>query len=223
MNKDVVRVAFPSPHSLPTVTHTWVVALLCAALPVGCQPVMSTPTMSGHDNGQSIDETYTDRASDWPLKFRGHWFDAYSFSTYGCKIFYRGMLRVDDPDDVLQPSSEALGDKYPNILAAGMGPITNFPPPAKVTWRARDGTPLEADVDIGWIFKDQLIRHNLKRDEIAEEGIGPGAIPEIILEVNDRTINVYMRAHISTKALQKPGNRYSDFRNDLIKVYSHTY
>ncbi|MDM0052216.1 hypothetical protein [Variovorax sp. J22R115] len=50
-----------------------------------------------------------------------------------------------------------------------------------------------------------------------------GITPAIILEVNDRTINVYMRAHISTKELQVPGNRYSDFRNDLIKAFSQTY
>ncbi|MFX6763667.1 hypothetical protein ABTH06_18600, partial [Acinetobacter baumannii] len=94
---------------------------------------------------------------------------------------------------------------------------------AKVSWRAKDGTPLEAEVDIGEIFRDELIRHNLQPHEIAERGIGPGALPQIILEVNDRTINVYMRAHISTRELQQPGNRYSDFRADLIKVFNRTY
>src|SRR3546814_10785958 len=90
-----------------------------------------------------------------------------------------------------------------------------------VTWRSKDGTPHHAEVDIGDIFKDRLIRHNLQREEISETS--SISHPGIILEVNDRTINVYMRARIPTKELQIPGNKYSDFRNDLIKVFSRTY
>ena len=34
--------------------------------------------------------------------------------------------------------------------------------------------------------------------------------PDIVLEVNDRTINIYMRAFINTRSLQIPGNPRSD-------------
>ena len=114
-----------------------------------------------------------------------------------------------------------MGDKYPANLGASHLAIRNFPPPAQVSWRAKDGTSLQAQVDMAEIFKDGLIRHNLKREEISEAGSIPS--PDIILEVNDRTINVYMRAYIPTKEFQIPGNKYSKHRNDLIKVYSRTY
>ena len=158
----------------------------------GCQSAMSSSPTSTPDPS---DGSYSNVNPEWPLKFRAHYFDAYCYSTYGCKVLYRGMLRADDPDDVLQLSSESLGSRYPDNLSAGMGPIPNFPPPAKVTWRSRDGTPHEAEIDIGEIFKDQLIRHNLKQDEISEDGIGPGALPSIILEVNDRTIKYSLDDH----------------------------
>src|SRR3546814_6299462 len=74
-----------------------------------------------------------------------------------------------DLDDVLQSSSEAIGAKYPNNMRAGYSSIANFPPPAIVTWRSKDGTPHHAEVDIGDIFKDRLIRHNLQREEIRSE------------------------------------------------------
>ena len=209
-----------SPHVLPLVLRR-LAALLCALFLAGCQTAMSTSPLAGHDGSKSIDETYTNRASDWPLTFSAHQFDAYSFSTYGCEVYYRNMIRVDDPDDVLQPASEALGDKYPRILSAGMGPISNFPPPAQVTWRSKDGQRHQAEVDIGDIFKDQLIRHRVPREDISTVGSLP--LPEIILEVNDRTINVYMKAIIWTKTLQIPGNRLSNQRSDMIKVYSRTY
>jgi len=160
---------------------------------------------------------------EWPLKFQVHYFDAYSFSTRGCKVYYGNMWRRLDSEDELRISSDQLGEGYPSVLAARMGPIPNFPKPAKVSWVSQDGTSLEAEVDIGEIFSDELVRHNLRREEVSPGGPGPGVMPGIILEVNDRTINVYMRAHISTAELQEPGNRHSNFRNDLIKVYSRTY
>lgn len=203
----------------PVAQRLTAIALLSLTL-TGCQTPMSMRSSSD----DASDGSYSNVGAEWPLKFRAHYFDAYTFSTYGCKVLYANRWRVLDEDDKLQTSSESLGAKYPDsILTAGMGPIGNFPEPAKVTWRSSDGTPLEAEVDIGEIFKDELIRHRLEQHEISGEGMGPGAIPGIILEVNDRTINVYMRAHISTRELQEPGNRYSDFRNDLIQVYSRTY
>jgi len=160
---------------------------------------------------------------EWPLKFQVHYFEAISFSTRGCHVYYGNMWRLREPEDKLQVSSESLGDRYPGLLKARMGPIPNFPDPAKVSWISSDGTRLEAEVDIGEIFSDQLVRHNLRREELSPGGPGPGVMPGIILEVNDRTISVYMRAHISTAELQEPGNRHSNFRNDLIKVYNRTY
>lgn len=160
---------------------------------------------------------------EWPLKFQVHYFDAYSFSTRGCKVYYGNMWRRLDSEDELRVSSDQLGEGYPGVLAARMGPIPNFPKPAKVSWVSQDGASLEAEVDIGEIFSDELVRHNLRREDVSPGGPGPGVMPGIILEVNDRTINVYMRAHISTAELQEPGNRHSNFRNDLIKVYSRTY
>lgn len=184
----------------------------------GCQSAMSTSSASpasGSSNG-----SYSNANVEWPLKFRAHYFGAHCFDTQGCEILYRGFPHGNDSPS---PSIASYGRPLEDLLSAGRGPIPNFPSPAEVTWRSKDGTPHETKIDIGEIFKDQLIRHNLKHEEISDLGIGPGALPSIIVEVNDQTVNVYMRAHISTKQLQKPGNRFSDFRDDLIKVFSQTY
>lgn len=180
---------------------------------------MSTSSNSPVDKHSA--DTSSSSRTEWPLKFGVHYFDAFCYSTYGCKVLYRGMLRADDPDDVLQLSSDSLGSKYPDNLSAGMGPIPNFPPPAKVTWRSKDGTSHEAEIDIGEIFKEQLVLHKVTRED-ATENANDG-MPGIILEVNDRTINIYMRATIWTKKEQIPGNKYSYSREDLIKAFSRTY
>jgi len=189
------------------------------AVQTGCQTAM--PTSSNPPVGVHSVDTSSSSRTEWPLKFGVHYFDAFCYSTYGCKVFYRGMLRADDPDDVLQLSSDSLGSKYPDNLSAGMGPIPNFPAPAKVTWRSKDGTSHEAEIDIGEIFRNQLILHNVAREDATENATD--GMPGIILEVNDRTINVYMRATIWTRKEQIPGNKYSYSREDLIKAFSRTY
>src|SRR3546814_2742968 len=100
-------------------------------------------------------------------------------------------MRVNEPDDVLQSSSEAICAKYPNNMRAGYSRIANFPPPAIVTWRSKDGTPHHDEVDIGDIFKDRLIRQHLQREEITQTtSISP---PEHQLELNDNHTNIYYR------------------------------
>jgi len=182
----------------------------------GCQSAMSSSPTSSPDPS---DGSYSNVNPEWPLKFRAHYFGAHCFDTQHCEIMYRGFPHGADSGP--SPSVASYGRPLEKLLSAGRGPIPNFPPPAKVTWRSKDGTSHEAEIDIGEIFKDQLIRHNVAREDATD--IPTSGMPGIILEVNDRTINVYMRAIIATKELQKPGNPHSDFRNDLIKAFSKTY
>ncbi|HEY0505182.1 MAG TPA: hypothetical protein VGD42_17000 [Lysobacter sp.] len=164
---------------------------------------------------------YSNQVDHWPLVFNAHWFDAFTYSTYGCTVRY-GPYSIKDPEDRLQAASPVpgTGHGYPETMRGGWGPIPNFPPRAVVDWRSADGSPHHAEIDIGEIFKDQLIRHNVPRDEV---GKTYDPQPEIMLEVNDRTINVYMRATIYTRHEQIPGNKYSRMRDDLIKVFSRAY
>ncbi|MDM0104813.1 hypothetical protein QTH97_07705 [Variovorax sp. J22R24] len=97
----------------------------------------------------------------WPLRFAAHQFDAFCYSTYGCKVKYGNYRRIGDPEDQLKLSSTSIGSAYPNNLSASYGPIRNFPQPASATWRSKDGTPLHAEIDMAQIFKEQVILHNL--------------------------------------------------------------
>src|SRR3546814_7992568 len=67
------------------------------------------------------------------------------------------------------PSVASYGRSLDKLLTASFLSIANFPPPAVVSWRSKDGTPLRAEVDIDKIFKDRLIRHNVAREDIPEK------------------------------------------------------
>jgi len=179
---------------------------------------MAMTQESGHGKvAGKIDNT----VADWPLTFVRHNFGATSYSTYGCKVVYNGFVHLSEEDGVLQTSSARAHPDSLRKTSAGYLGVKNFPAPAKVTWRSADGVAHEADVDIGAIFKDRMILHQVPREDI-REGVSI-TDPDIILEVNDRTINVYMRAFVPTRELQIPGNRYSGHRDDLVLAWTRTY
>ncbi|WP_010370172.1 hypothetical protein, partial [Xanthomonas vasicola] len=142
-----------------------------------------------------------------------------------CKVLYDGRYAANFPEDEKRISSASLGDVYPGNLKAntiGIRNFPNFPPPAEVTWRSKDGQPHHALVDLDAIFKDKVVLHHVPQEQLPPI-LQADISPHIILEVNDRTINVYMKAMVQTTVQQKPGNEYSYFRNDLILAYTKTY
>lgn len=201
---------------LPALTAAASLALAACALSPSPRPEAAMPTVSSPSARMMP-------VKEWPLRFRSHSFAAHCYDTYDCKVVYAGLeQRGDDPDD-LRPSSAGYGPDYRRNWSGTHLMIRNFPAPARVSWRSKDGQSHQAEIDFADIFRDELIRHNVPREELADvpDGEYPNE-PSILLEVNDRTIRVYMQAHVPTKRLQKPGNRYSDFRNELILVRTFT-
>lgn len=157
-----------------------------------------------------------------PIPFDRHRFGAACYDTYGCRVLYNNRYEARDADDIKQISSASLGFVYPDNLPASTTGIRNFPLPAQVSWRDKEGHAHETSVDIAAIFKDQVVLHNVPQDQLPPILTAP-IYPDIILEVNDRTIKVWMRAFVPTKELQTPGNIHSRFRDDMILAYSKIY
>ncbi|HEX7816619.1 hypothetical protein [Dyella sp.] len=162
-----------------------------------------------------------------PLHFKRHNFQAFCYNTVGCHIIYdrqnfSPVTNDDDPDHVSPPPPE--GDYKKNWLGQASIDIPNFPGPAEVKWKSLDGKEHEAKIDIASIFKDELVWHNVPKNDMADFHSGPVAgTPDIFVEVNDKTVNVYITMFIPTKQEQIPGNKYSSFRNDIVLAWTHTY
>jgi hypothetical protein len=184
-------------------------AIFCFLI-LGCQSAMST---------SNANQKFEVVPNQWPLRFDKHNFGAACYDTYACKVFYNNHYMVREPETTLQPSSASIGPKYLAYVSGSYLGIQNFPPAATVTWKSKDGAAHEAKIDVAEIFKDQLIRHKVPKEELPTDTIAVND-PEIIFEVNDRTINVYMRAMVY---LKDTDTRRSDFRNDLMLAYSKTY
>lgn len=161
----------------------------------------------------------------YPVQFRSFNFEAFCYSTRNCSVVYDNHEHTRLSENVVtQPPS---GKNYRDAwgLASYVG-IENFPKPAEVQWTSMDRVQHEAKIDIASIFKDQWALNNVPAADAivnSTSPVGPLTTPSIFLEVNDRTISVYIKAFIPTKTEQEPGNKYSNARNDLILAWARTY
>lgn len=190
--------------------------LLGVLFAAGCQPAMTAPSAPATTSGH---ETIAGTVAEWPLTFKRHLFGAVCFDTRGCEVIY------DDRDHGTAADTPSAADipaqRYDALMIARYGDLPNFATPARLRWRSRDGSEHAGEVDLAEIFKDGLVRHKTPREDIAED-VSMG-FTHVVLEINDRTVNVYTRTMIPTKREQVPGNPHSFFRDDLIKVYSRTH
>lgn len=191
-------------------------ALTLSVVSAGCQSAMNTSSSTGASSKAP---------NVFPLTFKRHDFAAHCYNTIGCRVIYENhdfspYADGQDPDTLISPPPRSPQYKDDWGLASYIG-VHNFPRPAEVRWKSKDGMPHEAKIDIGKIFKDERVLRNVPESDYAE-GSFDGSV-DIFLEVNDRTINVYMEAYIPTKSEQIPGNKNSTHRYDLILAWSHVY
>ncbi|WP_426400410.1 hypothetical protein ACN9M1_20585 [Ralstonia sp. R-29] len=199
------------------ISSFWLRALLALGITVALAPGCGAATSL--DGQQNIEPPALTRQV--PLHFKHHNFEALCYDTIGCTVVYNGRYQVRDADDAIARPKPADGDKAWRSTELA---IRNFPGPAKVRWKSKDGVAHEASIDIGRIFKDELIWHNVPKAQMADFYNGSVAgSPDIYLEVNGRTINVYTAMFIPTRDEQTVGNKDSDFRKDIFLVWSKTY
>ena len=122
-------------------------ALLLLLALTGCLSAMALP---------SDTSTKPVAPNHFPLKFKRHDFRAYCYNTIGCEVIYadNNFTRLYEDKVAPPPTSTNYRD---NWGFASYGGIANFPPPALVRWKSLDVVADDAKVDIGSIFKDELI------------------------------------------------------------------
>lgn len=159
-----------------------------------------------------------------PLRFKRHKFEAKCYNTQRCFVVYDNNGFLHNYKNAPSPSPSGADYRQKWGLASYLG-VANFPGPARVTWTSMDGSDLEADVDIGNIFRDELALHDVPDGELAEGIFKQGLItpPSIYLEINDRTLSVFFMGFIPTKSEQIPGNKHSNARSDLYLAWTKTY
>jgi hypothetical protein len=150
--------------------------------------------------------------------FFAHNFSATCFDTLECRVRYNNRY---DPDDN-GPTGTFTDELRSNLHAFRMG-IANFPEPAEVKWVSKDGISHSAKIDIGSIFPSLMVLYgpdlnvndvNLQSDPFP---------PDIYLVVENRSIHVYMRAHVDLRHPTDPRNELTNYREDLVLAYTEDF
>lgn len=184
-------------------------------------------------------QAWADRA--WPLRFTFISFQAACWSTQRCSIrfcrhehgslgerFIDGAYRLTDEPSGPPPRPdwhEHVITSFPVSPSDHGGKI--FPTPVDINWTSLDGTDHSTPIDLEAIFPDRRLLHDVPKDDIpvpwlAAQGHGKRRSAEVLVEVNDRTVNVYMRGLVATIS-PNPKYPWSTSRNEHVLAWSRTY
>lgn len=162
----------------------------------------------------------------WPLRFDSFSFGTRAFNTLRCNIIFRGhQFALDDELDGPSgpPPSPDWKDRWTAsfIVANWMMP----PGPVEIRWTSLDGVEHYVEIDlIKDIFPDLAVLHNVPKEDVNEAWARYDKdTPDVLMEINDRTINVYMSAMVLTKSPPNPARPDVLFRNDLVLAWTKNY
>jgi hypothetical protein len=162
----------------------------------------------------------------WPLRFDSFSFGARCYHTQRCVVVFSRKHQVPEMDQV-GPSGEPHAPDWKEHWHAShsISAENVFPSPVEIRWTAMDGVARTTTIDLETIFPERLILHNAREDEIVGAwGLNDHARHvEILLEVNDRTINLYMRGWVALKQRRDPADHMSDDLRDLMLAWTKTY
>nr|WVL55487.1 hypothetical protein M3O54_013720 [Xanthomonas nasturtii] len=135
-----------------------------------------------------------------------------------------------------EPSGEPYKPNWKDNWTGGFGSTEEFetrgfPSTVDIRWTAMDGVERYVEVDLEKVFPGHLILHSVPQEDVDEFWMVYGYFGDgwrnahILLEVNDRTINVYMRTDILTKNLVDPEHDplKKISRDELILAWTKTY
>ncbi|MGO0999628.1 hypothetical protein [Lysobacter sp. CA196] len=165
----------------------------------------------------------------WPLTFDEFSFGTRVYNTLRCNIiFERHQFALKSELD--QPSGGPhVPDWKEDWAASFIVSDYRMPPgPVEVQWTSLDGVEHHVEIDlIKEIFPEQVVLHNVNKEDVNEDWAryegGKTRPPEILMEINDLTINVYMSAMVLTKLPPNPDRPDIVGCQDLMLAWSKTY
>lgn len=177
-------------------------------------------TANGISYGERVDRRYVrPKVKDGALimPFFDHNFGSACFDTLKCRVQYKNRYDTKE-DEPTEPLTEAARGNL-----SGRWLLDDLPSVARVIWESKDGVSHDESIDIGAIFRSRLIRYAGDMDVTEVNLDVPPASPDIILVVENRSIHVYMKAHISLLDPVDPNNRLTNFREDLVIAYTQEF
>lgn len=153
-----------------------------------------------------------------PLRFTSHHFAVFCYAVADVRVDYAGRTRALWDEGRMAPArTPADATRYPN---AQFGLYQAFEGPLHASWRAHDGSALTWQVDLDQVFPDRAVLHDANPERIYAPMPLTGGAPVLIVELNDRTLSIYMDATVQTLPADpaSPRRDQTDYRT---LAYTH--
>ncbi|MBC3908121.1 hypothetical protein [Undibacterium umbellatum] len=157
-------------------------------------------------------------ADDDFLKFSSHDLSVQVFSASDLRLVYANSPHALAIGEMAREKTETDATRMPGFTS---GEYPTFAGPVEMEWRSKDGTQLKHTLDLDSIFKDRKILHKEDPARIYKPMPISGVPPIIIIEANDRTVNVYMFTTIQIIP-EDPNTTRREVHNNCVLAYSKT-
>lgn len=158
-------------------------------------------------------------ADDNILTFTTHDLRVEVYSASDLDLVYAGSPHLLSPGELARDKTAQDDTKY---WGGTSGSYVAFAGPVQLKWRSRDGVQRGCTLNLDEIFKDRRVLHCEDPTRIYKPMPITGGEPTIVIEVNDRTVNVYMFAALQLISADPKAVR-RDERECRTLAYSKTF
>ena len=142
------------------------------------------------------------------LTFKRHNFGVACYNASDLRVVYAGIPYIRDGE---------CRDRVPydeKRIKANTTGLIAFSDPVDVKWKSKNGEQHQYQLDLDEIFKGKQVMHQEKMEDIRLEE-GYSYRPGIYVEVDDRTLNVYMDVdmRVVSPIVDEHGNQHWGRRN----------
>jgi len=133
-------------------------------------------------------------AHDDVLKFSSHDLGIHCYGgVRDVKVVYAASGHDLCTDKPAREKAAADEGRKPGFTS---GPYPAFSGPAELAWTTRDGSKLAYAIDFASIFKDRVVLHKEDPKRIYQPKPMMTDAPTVVIEIDDRTVKVYMAASL---------------------------
>lgn len=153
-----------------------------------------------------------------PLRFTTHHFALFCYAVSDVHVVYAGRAHDLWDDGEAAPARTPADDtRYPN---GQFGVYHAFEGPVQARWRALDGSARSCEVDLDQVFADRVVRHGADPQRLYAPHPLIGGAPVLIVEINDRTLSIYMDVTVQTLP-DDPASPRRDQTDYRTLAYTH--
>lgn len=153
------------------------------------------------------------------LKFKKHNITTRCYGASHARIVYAGLPHTPCGEKLAREKTLEDDKGYHGNTS---GIYSAFVDPIQVEWRSRDGVSHSQILNLDDIFKEKIVLHKEDMDRVYKPMPLSGGYPTITIEVNDRTLSVYMDVYIIILPPDLNSNKRAGVLNRTL-AYTNTF